>query len=213
MKAILSTIHIIIISLCVNAQAIQGLAKPTDLAKVKLYFKFKCDGRIQEINQFTLASNTRYYQSTDSACLVPFTNRYTLYTDIENLDRNTIEVKSSNVSDTIIVYKVYKKLGGGIPPRFVYTDCGQVCNGEIVDYWDNGNRRIIGTFKNGNPIKMTQFFLNGAINHDFKKNWFCLQQSFYSEERLQLKQKKILFISYLKIWYPEKNKYIRKYYL
>ncbi len=211
MKATLLTIHLIIISLCVNAQTIQGLTKPTDLARVKLYFKFKCDGHIQEIKNFTLASNTHLYQSTDSVCLVPFKNTYTLYTDIENLDRNTIEVKSSNISDTITVYKVYKKRVGGIPPRLVYTNCGQTCNGEIVDYWENGNRKITGTFKNGIPIKMTQFFINGAINYEFKKSLFCIQQSFYSKERLQLKLKKILFINYLKTWHPEKNRYIREY--
>ena len=47
---------------------------------------------------------------------------------------------------------------------YVFTNCESKLNGNIVDYFENGKVRLIGSFKNGLAIGyLTEFYPNGEL--------------------------------------------------
>lgn len=52
-----------------------------------------------------------------------------------------------------------------------FCNCGQPCEGQQVDYYNGGNKRIEGNFKHGRPIgKLFYYNNNGSINYVEKYN-------------------------------------------
>jgi len=210
-----------IFSINLESQTIQTSLTIDRKLKVELYYKFKCDGRIERIESFSLTKNEGFlvskgnsiYHSKDGVCQLPDSGIYYLK-DIflDNLEINRIHVYSNSQIDTILVYQTYKKPANSIPPYTVYTSCGEKCDGAIREYWDDGKLRIDGKFKDGRVLKMKQYFKNGSIKYYENKTWFSHCIKVYNEERLLWKQKRILFMNFMKFWNPGQRKYAKEEY-
>lgn len=47
---------------------------------------------------------------------------------------------------------------------YIFRDCESKLNGNIIDYFENGKVRLIGSFKNGLTIRyLTEFYPNGEL--------------------------------------------------
>ena len=92
-----------------------------------------------------------------------FTHSFAFNVNIKN---------QSNYCDTIILPKIYKCQDSKYNSEFVgYCTCGIRCNGELIDYYINGEKRIEGTFKNGKPIgKLYYYNMDGSIKRIEKYN-------------------------------------------
>jgi hypothetical protein len=62
---------------------------------------------------------------------------------------------------------------------YVFRDCERKLNGNIVDYFENGKVRLIGSFKNGLAIGyLTEFYPNGELKEIrlFNKKGFLVKK-------------------------------------
>ncbi len=132
---------------------------------------------------------------------LPKAGLYNLYVNFDN-PPITVEITSNKVNrDTIFLKKLELAIYISNPPHSEYFDCGNLANGEITDFYANGNLRTKGTFKDGQPIDtLFEYHRNGKLSELFIP---------------RKKQKKITYFSngQMKSIYDTKKKYEKEYYL
>ncbi len=72
-------------------------------------------------------------------------------------------IKTKN--DTIRIPKILFAGGNEFhSKRWTYLNCDKICNGKETDFYENGNMRIEGTFENGKPIEIREYWSNGNLH-------------------------------------------------
>lgn len=117
----------------------------------------------------------------------------TVYKKIDDwlLQFSTI-LKTKN--DTIRIPKILFASGNELhSKRWTYLNCGKVCNGVETDFYENGNKRTEGTYKNGKPIEIKEYRENGILKAQyFYKNLTLLYKRIdYYDENGKLEEYEI----------------------
>jgi hypothetical protein len=128
--------------------------------------------------EFPTESNTDsfsdefYFFTKDSILTVP-PKKYEIYVSLKynSLDYMDFSftktfLDKEKYNDTIDIPKVHKRLKntGQYGHLFLgYYNCDKICNGHIIDYYSNGEIKLEGDFKNGIPIEITRYDINGKL--------------------------------------------------
>ena len=149
---------------------------------LELYGRCFSTNSIIEIDFYTLRKDSLKIQvfPFDSGLVVlPEMGTYTASTSYTNHNEEvTVTVKNKGLNrDTITVNSIQEMLlicdTCEIEPYWYC--CGEKCDGYLIDYYSNGNKRIEGLFKNGKAVGVLKSFLpTGMIYaiwfHDKKGN-------------------------------------------
>lgn len=75
----------------------------------------------------------------------------------------TTSLKTKN--DTIRIPKILFAGGSELhSKRWTYLNCDKICNGTETDFYENGNIRLEGTFENGKPFEIREYWTNGNLH-------------------------------------------------
>jgi hypothetical protein len=139
----------------------------------RLYGYSPCLKEVRRIDFFGLEKNDVTISAKDTAgvLLLKDTGIYVLSYALERIDSTQLgkkyHIKSfGNFSDTLHLLSIEPCLEPISHPRFIgYCCCDKKCEGAIVDYYKNGNKRIEGFFKSGTPIGRLKFYHpNGKLS-------------------------------------------------
>ena len=77
-----------------------------------------------------------------------------------------VEVRSSGInSDTFLLERLNFKIYISNPPHSEYFECGELANGEIVDFYLDGKIRMKGVFEDGQPVdSLFSYYRNGQLS-------------------------------------------------
>ncbi|WP_298518151.1 hypothetical protein [uncultured Kordia sp.] len=137
----------------------------------------QCTDKVEEnVLWYVTDSDTTYgfdYEQSKSISL-PKLGTYQLHYNFE--DPIKIEILDSGVNrDTLLLKKISLAIYVSNPPHSEYFDCDSLANGKITDFYMNGNKRMQGVFKNGQPVdSLFSYHRNGQLSELFiqnKKSW------------------------------------------
>ncbi len=150
---------------------------PSDAQTIKfeLYLFDQCTDTVGRVGFFTLMKgDSTYYPKNNSGIVyLPETGNYrlsTIYSD-DLIDYHFTSLDS--VVDTVNSAKVQLCLEPPTShPDFIgYCCCEAKCEGEQVEYYSNGNKRIEGCFKEGIPQgKLKIYYPSGELKQVDKYN-------------------------------------------
>ncbi|MFI2741611.1 toxin-antitoxin system YwqK family antitoxin [Zhouia sp. PK063] len=91
----------------------------------------------------------------------------TVYKEIDDwVLQYTTSIKTKN--DTIRIPKILFAGGNELhSKRWTYLNCAKVCDGKETDFYENGNKRTEGTYKNGKPIEIKEYRKNGTLRAQY----------------------------------------------
>lgn len=91
----------------------------------------------------------------------------TVYKEIDDwVLQYTTSIKTKN--DTIRIPKILFAGGNELhSKRWTYLNCEKVCDGKETDFYENGNKRTEGTYKNGKPIEIKEYRKNGTLRAQY----------------------------------------------
>lgn len=134
----------------------------------QLFGKTKCGDSIKLIELYSATKDSVDYVSWDTNPIVlPDTGVYFIRTaDAEgDLIRINIYHKGLN-KDTIVISSIFDIAYSPMFPHFSgWICCDEKCEGYQVDYYNNGNIRIEGTFRKGKAIGELKYYnLDGTLS-------------------------------------------------
>ena len=164
------TLGLLIFSVAVKGQ--------TDSCNLRISFTNICND---------LNHNRKIVVVNDSSCFMPrVVNNIYIYTinklglfninyiDAEGWESTPLnEIKVNNFSkDTIDILVTSFRITTNLiekHPHPLFLECNKPANGNIYEYYINGNIRFQGTFKNGHPIdSVLQYYPNGKCAFKYK---------------------------------------------
>jgi antitoxin component YwqK of YwqJK toxin-antitoxin module len=155
-----------------------------------IYFFDECKNKIKKIEFELIDSKFKLVELKNNK--IDSIGIYTLATKlgIKNGDYGASIFETLNIkefgkySDTINVPKLRFVTSNALHSNeWNYYKCSKLCNGNEVDFYPNGNKRLEGKFKNGKPSEIKEFNENGKL----------VTQTFY--ENYTLKYKRINYFS------------------
>ena len=138
----------------------------TQSKKLNSIFIDKCTNQVVEVKHL---SNFKFEHSQ------------TISGVIERVDWNgqfIIHLDLSTKHDTIIIPEILMydnkntvkstENGFEILDNWVYLKCGEICDGTVTEYSEDGEKFKEGIFKNGKPLEIMEYDSNGIIsNHQY----------------------------------------------
>jgi len=134
----------------------------------KCYLKSNCDGSFKELQEYQLQKKMFQYFSVTSGAVatLPDTGIYILRSHQLAIEGDSIlvhigyglnvdTVKQVDISESINLdynESAKEKSWSG------WLCCGKKCEGYKVDYYNNGNKRMVGKFKKGKPVDNLKFY-------------------------------------------------------
>lgn len=139
----------------------------------RLFEKNPCDNSVTQRFQFQAYKDSSSVLTSDifsKEIVFSDTGKYrigviNIINGIKNLeDFHTIIIdgKSSEISDTISTGLIEERTYMFDPPFTEYYCCNEKCNGKFTSNYNNGQVRMTGEFKNGQPKNtLTKYYING----------------------------------------------------
>ncbi len=168
-------------------------------------FITQCKSKNDDILIWWLSDSTGTYW-TDSIdfkrVVLPKAGNYSLHYDMDerpislSLDNDTL------IKDTFLLKRIYLINYISNPPISEYRDCDSLANGEVIDYYYSGKKRIEGLYNNGQLIDtMFTYYRNGQIDEIYiPDNKDCKRFNYYEHGQI-------------KSIYETKKRYSKEYYL
>lgn len=140
--------------------SIVNITLKSQIIELRLYIKDSCTNSVQALNYYEIEKDTFYYFSSgNNFVFLPDTGLYKLNSQYIS---GEIELKINNKKifiDTLKKIDVYEVITVDQHPFFKgWLCCNKKCNGYRVGYYCNGNKRIEGTFKRGQPIGELKYY-------------------------------------------------------
>ncbi len=138
-----------------------------------------------------------YQKYHDSRILLPDTGTYYL-SENDNYDNRFNPTKNIHITkfgvnnDTILIQKLQENYLVSTPVITQYSYCGKNCNGKMIDYFENGKKRIEGFFADGFLVDtLKKYHLEGGIremlirNKNSKKQYLYYKTGLLKEENIE----------------------------
>jgi len=140
-----------------------------------IYLYDSCSDTVYQANYYTLFSNGKDFESISNGnCVLPDTGKYELrlLEDIEDLPEYFHFQSFESYVDTFRISSIFECLELTTRPSFIgYCFCGNPANGNLKDYYSNGQVRLTGKFKNGNAVgELIYFDIDGNIEKILRYN-------------------------------------------
>jgi hypothetical protein len=142
----------------------------------KLDYRDPCNSQTESsLNYFLEKDGVEFHPNFDGIINLKSKGKYNLVHDKEiipiiiNKKENTHIITLSDKQEFIMTHDKY---------GYVFRDCESKLNGNIVDYYENGKIRMIGSFENGLAIGyLTEFYPNGELKEIrlFNKKGFLIE--------------------------------------
>ena len=128
----------------------------------KLYYKDPCNSQTEfTLNYFLEKDGIKFHPNFDGIVNLKENGKYNLIHEKEIIPITIDKKENSHIitlSDKQEFILTHDKYG------YVFRNCESKLNGNIVDYFENGKVRLIGSFKNGLAIGyITEFYPNGEL--------------------------------------------------
>lgn len=141
--------------------------------EVVLYGFYPCSKQVRQLSSFGLIKDGVTYSVTDSSGILSLKERgkYALDYVLEDIDTTQLgrvydfQMNQKIFRDTLVLTSIQACLEPTSHPDFIgYCCCGEKCEGEQVEYYSNGNKRIEGCFKEGIPQGVLKiYYPNGEL--------------------------------------------------
>ena len=177
--------------------------------KFNLFLKDSCSNNIENSFFYHLEKNGTEYNISDfddGTIILPTKGVYKLIS-LELEEEYNIIIDELINSDTLVLPKIVEKI---FPPRSfkvgldkeveknirqknlpTFWVCEDKCNGKLIDYYSNGNTRILGTFVNGLPVgELKRYFQNVKIKEVsvYDKDGFLTKKTLFTEKGELIKE-------------------------
>lgn len=138
----------------------------------------QCTGKIEDNVYWHLTNSDSLFIDDNSnfkTITLPKLGKYQLYLELDKPPIDINITKNGINKDTILLKRLNLTIYVSNPPHSEYFDCEQIANGKVIDKYHNGNIRMKGVFKNGQPIdSLFSYYHNGQLSRLFvpnKKHW------------------------------------------
>ncbi len=139
--------------------------------EVELYFKDGCDNslRVLEYEIVNLNKPSEHYESINSKVILPGRGQYLISSSCTKGDKVstfdlTLEVKDFHFFvDTLSIPRIKFTTDTVLHSQnWNYFNCDRLCDGEEIDFYPNGEKRLDGEFKQGKPIRLLEYRSDGT---------------------------------------------------
>ena len=150
-----------------------------------LYFFDECKNEIKKMEFELIDSKSKVVELKKNT--IDSIGIYTLATtlEIKNGDYGASIIETLNIkevgkySDTINIPKLRFVTSNALHSSYwKYYKCSKICNGNEMDFYPNGNKRLEGKFKDGKPSVIKEYNENGTLK----------TQTFYENYTLNYKR-------------------------
>lgn len=148
----------------------------------KLYYKDPCNSQIEfTLNYILEKDGIKFHPNFDGIIELTTNGKYNLVHEKEIIPiiidkkENSYTITLSDKQEFIMTHDKY---------GYVFRNCESKLNGNIIDYFENGKIRMIGSFKNGKAIGyFTEFYPNGELKEIrlFDKKGFFVEKKVINE--------------------------------
>jgi len=158
--------------------------------EIELYFKNSCDNSISKLDfELKNLNLVRDYLKPDikaenGIAIVPGVGKYYLTSSLVWGDNmvgmfdQTIEITDSPKQiDTLYIPAIKFTWDGVLHSRYWnYFNCDKLCDGVETDLFPNGRKRFEGEFKEGKPIHLIEYRMDGTKETEF---WYVQGTQLY----------------------------------
>jgi len=139
--------------------------------EVELYFKDDCDNSIRrlEYQMFNLDKPGSHFESSNSKVRVPSKGSYLISSSYSNGNKvSTFDLKLEITDfqflvDTLSIPRIkFTTKDDMQSTEWNYFNCGHLCNGDEIDFYPNGQKRMEGDFREGKPVRLVEYRENGT---------------------------------------------------
>lgn len=160
---------------------------------VRLYGADSCKKGVKQLMYFGLVKKGIAYSVVDSSGVLVLSEagNYSLSYVLDDIDATqlgqiySIDKAERVFSDTLKLFMISPCLEPTSHPDFIgYCCCNQKCEGDQVEYYSNGNKRIEGCFKEGLPQGNLKFYYpSGQIKQvdEYNKKGYLKRRILYNE--------------------------------
>jgi len=148
----------------------------------KLYYKNPCNSQIEFTMNYLLEKDgIKFHPNFDGFVELNTNGKYNLVHEKEIIpividkNENSYTITLSDKQELIVTHDKH---------GYVFRNCESKLNGNIIDYFENGEIRMIGSFKNGMAIGyLTEFYPNGELKEIrlFDKKGFFVEKTALNE--------------------------------
>lgn len=147
-------------------------------------FMSQCSREVGELDWFVTDTNGVFVMNEygSKSVSLPKIGKYTLHLNFDDGPFTISISKEGLTRDTFLLKRIQFVTYVSNPPRSEYLDCDSLANGEIIDYYTNGNKRMQGVFINGQPIdSVFSYYESGKLSEIFIPNQKKWKQITYFE--------------------------------
>ena len=142
-----------------------------------------CSGNVQQyfFSYYLEKDSVIYHSDASNTVHLPSKGTYTLYA--HPYAKTQVEIDSIINVHQIEDYRIQEFVVTHDKHAYVFKDCGEKLNGDVVAKYKNGNIRFYGNFKKGHVIGyLSEFFPDGTLKHVrlFDKKGFFVEDVFVS---------------------------------
>ncbi len=157
--------------------------------EVVLSFKDGCDNSVRhlEYELVDLNKSGEHFQSTNGKAILPTQGLYLVSSSYANGDKVssfdlTLEIKDFHfLMDTMSIPRIKFTTDSAMHSNYWnYFNCDKLCNGQEIDFYPNGQKRLDGDFKDGKPIRLIEYRNDGT-----KKRAIWYKVGYLSYERIE----------------------------
>ncbi len=139
--------------------------------EVELYFKDGCDNSVRKLDYelVDLDKPGEPIESINSKAILPTKGVYLVSSSYSKGDKVisfnlTLEIKDFHFFvDTLSIPRIKFTTTNELHSTYWnYFNCDKLCNGDEIDFYPNGQKRMEGDFREGKPVRMVEYRDDGT---------------------------------------------------
>ena len=144
----------------------------------KLYYKYPCNSQTEfTLNYFIEKDGIKFHPNFDGIVELKAKGKYNIVHEKEIIPiiigekENYYTITLSDIQEFIVTHDKH---------GYVFRNCKGELNSNVIDYFENGKVRMIGSFKNGIAKGyLTEFYRNGELKEIrlFNEKGFLIEKT------------------------------------